>query len=102
MQPRGSPIGSSLASNRLRPASVRPEPSHPSQPLRGPNLALIHSKVMRDFMPQRLLHQTFQILAVTSEPLVRALEYRDPVGQMEGFKNATVCQRAPFIQSEKR
>ena len=79
-----------------------PEPSHSSQPLCGPNLALVHSKVMRNFMPQRLLHQPFQMLAVTSYPLVWTLEYRDSVGQMKGLKNATMRQRSTFIQSEKR
>jgi len=45
---------------------MRPEPSHSSQPLRGPNLPLIHSKVVRNFMPERLLYQSFEIIAVAS------------------------------------
>jgi hypothetical protein len=81
---------------------MRPEPSRSSQPLCGPNLALVHSKVMRNFMPERLLHQPFQMLAVTSHPLVGTLKYRDSVGQMKRLKNTAVRQRSTFIQSEKR
>ena len=47
-------------------ASMGPEPPHPSQALCGPNLALVHAKVVGDFMPERLLYQTLQILAVAS------------------------------------
>jgi hypothetical protein len=82
-------------------ASMRPEPSHSPQPLCGPNLPLVHSKVMRNFMPERLLHQAFQMLAIASDPLVGTLEDRDSVGQTGELKNAAVRQRAPFIQSEK-
>ena len=59
------------------------------------------SKVVRDFVPQRLLHQAFQIFAVASYALVGTLEYRDSVGQTEGFKYTALRQRAPFIQSKK-
>jgi hypothetical protein len=45
---------------------------------------------MRNFMPERLLHQLFQMLAVKSDPFVRALEYRDSVGQMKGLEHAAV------------
>ena len=81
---------------------MRPEPPHSSQSLRGPNLALVHSKVVRDFMPERLFHQAFQILAAASDPLVRTLEDGDSIGQLKGLKNAAVCERTSFIQSEKR
>src|SRR5579875_1059483 len=81
---------------------MRPKPSHASQPLCGPNLPLVHSKVVRNFMPQRLLDQPFQIIAVASYPLVGTLKYGDSVWQMEGLKNAAVRQRASFIQSQKR
>jgi hypothetical protein len=57
--------------------------------------------VVRNFMPESLLHQAFQILAVASHPFVRTLEYRDLIGQMKGFKNATMRQGLPFIQSEE-
>jgi hypothetical protein len=43
---------------------MRPNTPHFSQSLGSPNLPLIHPKVMRDFVPQRLLDQTRQILAV--------------------------------------
>jgi hypothetical protein len=57
--------------------------------------------VVRDFMPERLLDQAFQILAVACYSLVRTLEYGDSVRQMEGLKNAAMYQGASFIQSEK-
>ena len=79
---------------------MRPQPSHSSQPLGGSNLPLVHSKVVRNFVPERLLHQPFEILAVASHPLVGTLEYGDPVGQMEGFKDTAVLKRTPFIQAE--
>jgi len=81
---------------------MRPEPAHSSQPLCGPNLPLVHSKVVRNLMPERLFYQALQVLAIVSYPLVGALKYGDSVGQMEGLKNATVRQRAPLIQSPKR
>jgi hypothetical protein len=58
--------------------------------------------VVRNFMPERLLYQAFQIVAVASQSLVGTLEYGDSVGQMEGLKNAAMRQRPPFVQSEKR
>src|SRR5260370_5106539 len=88
--------GPRLASKHPCPASMRPEPSHSSQPLCGPNLPLIHSKVVRDFMPERLLDQAFQILAVACYSLVRTLEYGDSVRQMERLNNAAMYQGAPF------
>lgn len=95
------PVGSPSTLEPPVSRSMRPEPSHSSQPLCGPNLPLVHPKVVRNFMPKRLLHQAFQILAVASHPLVRTLEYRDSIGQVEGLKNAAVRKGLPFIQSEK-
>ena len=31
-----------------------------------------------------------------------ALEHGDSIGQMEGLKDTAMCQRPPFVQSEKR
>src|SRR5579875_2959486 len=81
---------------------MRLKSSHSSQSLCGPNLPLVHSKVMRNFMPECLLDQLFQLLAAACYSLVGPLEYGDSVGQMERFKNAAMCQGTPFIQSEKR
>ena len=78
-------------------ASMRPEPPHSSQPLRGPNFALIHSEVVRDFMPERLLYQSFEIVAVASQPLMRTLKYSDSIGQMERLKDAAMRKRPPFV-----
>lgn len=76
---------------------MRPETPHSPQALGGPNLALVHSKVVGDFVPKRLLDQAFEVVAVTSEPLVGALEYRNPVGQLERLENTAVRQRPPFV-----
>jgi hypothetical protein len=58
--------------------------------------------VVRNFMPECLLYQAFQIVAIASQPLVGALEYSDSVGQLKGLKNTAMRQRAAFIQSQKR
>lgn len=81
---------------------MRPEPSHSSQPLRSPHLPLIHSKVVRNLMPERLLYQLFEVIAVASQPLMRALEYGDSVRQMERLEDAALRQRPPLVQSEER
>jgi hypothetical protein len=57
---------------------------------------------MSNFVPECLLYQAFQIVVVPSQALVGTLENSDSVGQMEGFKNAAMRQRAAFVQSEKR
>lgn len=81
---------------------MRPLPPHFPQPLCCPDLPLVHSEVVRNFMPEGLLDQTFQILAVAGDALVRTLENRDPVGQLEPFKNAAMRQWASFVQPEER
>ena len=81
---------------------MRPEPPHSSQPLCSPDFSLVHSKVVRDFVPERLLDQTFQIVAAAREPFVGTLEYGDLVRQVERLKNTALGQRPPLIQSEKR
>ena len=81
---------------------MRPEPPHSSQPLGSPNLPLVHSKVMRNFVPERLLYQAFQVLGSAGYPLVGTLEYGDSIGQMEGLKNTAIRQWSPFIKSKKR
>jgi len=63
---REVPGRSTLAFKHLCVASMRPKPPHSSQPLGGPNLPLVHSKVVRDFVPERLLYQAFQILPVAN------------------------------------
>ena len=72
---------------------MRPEPSHSSQPLRGPNLPLIHPKVMRNFVPERLLYQSFEIIPIASKPLVGTLEYGDSVRQVGRLKDAAMRKR---------
>lgn len=76
---------------------MRPQAPHSPQALGGPNLALVHSKVMCDFMPECLLDQAFEVVAATSEALVGTLEYRDAVGQLERLENAAVRERPPFV-----
>jgi hypothetical protein len=53
--------------------------------------------MVRDLVPQRLLHQARQFFAIASDALVRALKNRDPVRQMETLPNAAVQERASLI-----
>src|SRR5690349_19330928 len=50
-------------------------------------------KMMRGFVPERLLYQALQILALASDSFVWPLKNRDAVGQIEPFRHAPVLQR---------
>ena len=64
------------------------------------DLRLIHSEVVSDLVPQRLLHHSLELRAIASHILMWTLEDRDAVGHGERFAYAAQRKRPAFIQAE--
>ena len=69
--------------------------------LRRPHLPLVHPKIVRHLVPHRAFHHPPQVRFPPRQPLMRALEDRDPVRHREALEYAAPCQRPPLVKAQQ-
>ena len=58
--------------------------------LRRTNALLVHSEVVRNFVPKRVKHQLSQMITIARHAFVRPLENRDAIRLREAFEDAAL------------
>ena len=56
---------------------------------------------MRYLVPHRIFDHLLQLRFRVCQPLVRTLEYRDPIRHREALEDATLWQRTPLVQAQQ-
>ena len=70
--------------------------------LRRAHLPLVHAEIVRHLVPHRVFHHPPQVRFPARQPLVRALENRDPVRHREALEYAALGQRPPLVKAQQR
>src|SRR5207248_2834164 len=68
-------------------------------PFRAPDSALVHTEVVRDFVPDRIRDDLLQMFHAARHALVRTLINRDLIRHAERIADAAAGQRAAMIQA---